>query len=126
MITAPLQLSVGIYRRYISPRKGFKCAFAAEHGRLSCSDWAVRVLQRKGGAQFLIWLPRRFKSCEQSHRRLQLAAQQLPIHQESKDAEGGAESLQGSKTTEKTGTSCGSNVGYCSADLGACCCSATP
>lgn len=75
MITRSLQSSVGIYRRYLSPHKGFRCAFAAEHGRLSCSDWAVRILKRKGGVQFLLWLPRRFGSCKQSHLRLALLSE---------------------------------------------------
>ena len=73
MLTPALQFSVEVYRRYVSPHKGYRCAYAALHGRMSCSDWAVRVLKRRGSLAFVTWLPRRFRSCAIASRALMTA-----------------------------------------------------
>jgi uncharacterized protein len=49
-ITDRLMLaSIGFYRRFLSPYKGFRCAYGAVYGRGSCSDVVLRVARRYGG-----------------------------------------------------------------------------
>lgn len=54
---------IGIYQRYVSPYKGFRCAHRVRHGGLSCSE-AVRAILLEDG----IWLGwsrvrEQFRSC---------------------------------------------------------------
>jgi len=55
--------AIAVYQRYVSPRKGFRCAHRALHGRSSCSQYARRVLQRRGPGGLAPLLLRRFKRC---------------------------------------------------------------
>jgi putative component of membrane protein insertase Oxa1/YidC/SpoIIIJ protein YidD len=38
--------AISLYRRHLSPRKGFRCAHDAVHGSGSCSDFGLRVFIR--------------------------------------------------------------------------------
>ena len=40
--------SIGVYQRYISPHKGFCCAYRAHTGGASCSQLAYRAIRRLG------------------------------------------------------------------------------
>lgn len=59
------------YQRFISPRKGFRCAHAAVHGGDSCSAAVTRIVQTRG-----LWAGRaqvlaRFRACRLAHGSLQ-------------------------------------------------------
>ena len=51
------------YQRYVSPRKGFGCAVRIRRGGLPCSEFAKRVILRRGlfGATWLV--RRRLRAC---------------------------------------------------------------
>lgn len=59
--------AIGVYRRYLSPWKGFRCAHAALHGRASCSDFGLRVYERHAFATATALMRRRFAACRQAY-----------------------------------------------------------
>lgn len=70
MTTSALSVSplacwlIGLYQRWISPVKGFRCAYRARHGRrASCSQYAKRAIDRFGIAAGMQLLRRRFERC---------------------------------------------------------------
>ena len=70
---APSRLAaeaIRLYQRYISPRKGFRCAHRALHGRRSCSEFARRAVLRKGLVKMLAILRQRFAACATSAKKL--------------------------------------------------------
>lgn len=56
------------YQRYLSPYKGFSCAFRAHTGRDSCSAYGYRVIARHGVWRGLALLDRRLCACGVKHR----------------------------------------------------------
>jgi uncharacterized protein len=51
------------YQRYISPYKGFRCAYRAKTGRASCSEYARRLVNKLGVSALAIGLPKQFARC---------------------------------------------------------------
>ena len=69
-MTATLSISplacwlIGVYQRYISPRKGFCCAYRVRHrSRDSCSQYARRAISKLGLLPGVRLLRRRFDKC---------------------------------------------------------------
>ena len=55
---------ITLYQRYLSPRKGFRCAYRVRHRRRdSCSQYAKRAIGRLGLIAGLWLLRRRMKRC---------------------------------------------------------------
>lgn len=60
---------IGIYQRYLSPRKGFRCAYRVRHRRRSsCSQFARRAIDRLGLLPGFRLLRRRFEKCHHAKR----------------------------------------------------------
>jgi len=59
------------YQRYLSPYKGFSCAYRRHTGRASCSTLGYRVIRRHGVLKGLSLLLRRTAKCGVAHRRHQ-------------------------------------------------------
>jgi putative component of membrane protein insertase Oxa1/YidC/SpoIIIJ protein YidD len=55
--------AIGLYQRFVSPYKGFRCAHRALNGRCSCSEYAKRVVNRRGVLTLIPLLRRRFTEC---------------------------------------------------------------
>jgi len=51
------------YRRFLSPRKGFRCAFGVHTGRGSCSGVGLRAFRRAGVLRGFGLLRRQFDRC---------------------------------------------------------------
>ena len=51
------------YQRYLSPLKGFSCAYRVKHGRASCSEHGKRAIARYGLTRGLMLLWRRLHAC---------------------------------------------------------------
>lgn len=62
------------YQRYLSPHKGFNCAYRVVTGRRSCSELGFRAIRRYGIRAGLAILRQRTHLCGVAHRR------QLPFH----------------------------------------------
>ena len=66
MPTTPSQLLaavIEVYQRYISPRKGFCCAYRVKRRRSSCSEFARKAVLRHGIFRIIPLLRRRFDKC---------------------------------------------------------------
>jgi putative component of membrane protein insertase Oxa1/YidC/SpoIIIJ protein YidD len=63
LIARSAVLSIEAYRRYISPHKGYVCAYHAATGRSSCSRYAQQAIGRRGLLDGLLLLRRRFERC---------------------------------------------------------------
>jgi len=61
--------AIGIYQRYISPHKGFCCAYRAHTGRAGCSALGARAIRRWGVRRGVAVLKLRLKRCGEAHRR---------------------------------------------------------
>ena len=61
--------AIQIYKRHISPRKGFCCAYRAHTGRQSCSTLGFRAIRRFGFFNGMQLLRRRTYLCGVAHRR---------------------------------------------------------
>ena len=58
--------AIGAYQRYVSPHKGFGCAWRAHTGGPSCSAWGRRVMGRFGWVMGWALLMRQFRRCQQA------------------------------------------------------------
>ena len=59
-------LAIGLingYRRHISPRKGFRCAYHVVYAEGSCSDIALRLARRVNGIRFVRLMLLQAKRC---------------------------------------------------------------
>ncbi len=61
--------AIGVYQRYVSPHKGFCCAYRVHTGRASCSVLGARVIRRWGVRRGLAVLKLRLRLCGEIHRR---------------------------------------------------------
>ena len=61
--------AITLYRRYISPYKGFRCAYSVHTGRASCSVHGQRVIARFGLLMGLSLIKRRLQRCSQEYHR---------------------------------------------------------
>lgn len=54
------------YQRWLSPRKGFRCAYGALHGdgAGTCSSIGKRIMREQGVLKFLRLMPLQFAACK--------------------------------------------------------------
>ena len=57
---------IAAYQRWLSPRKGFRCAHRRRHGGLSCSQFARRAIARAGLGGGWRALRHRFAACAEA------------------------------------------------------------
>jgi uncharacterized protein len=55
------------YQLYVSPYKGFRCAYRAKFGRWSCSEYAKQLALRLGASSLFKGLPRQFARCKAAY-----------------------------------------------------------
>ena len=75
--------AVKLYQRYVSPFKGFSCAYRIQTGRASCSGHGCRVIERYGILLGLKLIQRRLDQCGQKYRQHVNANKQranLPVY----------------------------------------------
>jgi putative component of membrane protein insertase Oxa1/YidC/SpoIIIJ protein YidD len=60
--------AIGLYQRYLSPRKGYSCAYRVRAGGVGCSGFGKHALGKHGLLLGLVLLRRRMAKCAwQSH-----------------------------------------------------------
>jgi putative component of membrane protein insertase Oxa1/YidC/SpoIIIJ protein YidD len=64
-----LLAAIWLYRRFLSPYKGFACATRVATGGESCSAYGRRVVARFGAGKGIGLLRRRLAGCGEVHRR---------------------------------------------------------
>ena len=72
------RLALGLirfYRKHLSHRKGYRCAWGVHTGRGTCSTVGLRAFRKAGFFKGLALLRRQFRRCSQSARALTLARQ---------------------------------------------------
>jgi putative component of membrane protein insertase Oxa1/YidC/SpoIIIJ protein YidD len=62
--------AIGLYRRYLSPRKGFSCARCVLHGGLSCSGFTQMAIGEHGLLGAVPHIRQRFAECREAAREL--------------------------------------------------------
>lgn len=67
--------TIAAYQRYLSPYKGFGCAYRIHTGHASCSVLGYRVIRRYGVIAGIALLRRRTYLCGVAHRRYSTAYQ---------------------------------------------------
>jgi uncharacterized protein len=68
---------IRLYQSYISPRKGFSCAYRVHTGHASCSHLGARVIRRYGVLCGFKLLRQRMAKCGVAHRRFSGGATRL-------------------------------------------------
>ena len=61
---------IGFYQRWLSPLKGFSCAYRRERRRCSCSEFGRRVVTRFGLLKFVPLMRERFARCAMAAKKL--------------------------------------------------------
>jgi putative component of membrane protein insertase Oxa1/YidC/SpoIIIJ protein YidD len=56
-------LAIGGYQRWLSPRKGYGCAYRIAHGGTGCSGFAKRAIAERGLRRALPLIRQRFREC---------------------------------------------------------------
>jgi uncharacterized protein len=84
--------AIGAYQRYISPYKGFCCAYRAHTGKRSCSAWGSTIVQKLGLLAFLAFLPQQFERCKLAYAK-HLAQRQASLNSPSKSRNKKSDSL---------------------------------
>jgi len=56
-------LLINLYQKFISPRKNFRCAYHAYHGKSTCSGFGKRAISKYGVVSGFRILNRRFAAC---------------------------------------------------------------
>lgn len=74
LLTRAAVATISGYQRYLSPHKGFSCAYRIHHDGESCSQYAKRVLEAEGLRGFGTKLRARFAECRESHLALRAMA----------------------------------------------------
>lgn len=67
MISFAANSAIGVYQRYISPYKGFRCAHHAHTGQRSCSAYARGVVKKLGAFALINAMPRQFERCKAAY-----------------------------------------------------------
>ncbi|WP_426117055.1 membrane protein insertion efficiency factor YidD [Massilia sp. PWRC2] len=70
--------AIRLYQRYLSPYKGFSCAYAAVCGHASCSALGYRAIRRFGLWRGVGVLDQRLYRCGVAYRRLQRVTLAVP------------------------------------------------
>ncbi|MEL6585666.1 MAG: membrane protein insertion efficiency factor YidD [Pseudomonadota bacterium] len=55
------------YQRYLSPRKGFRCAYSVAHGGTGCSGYAKFAIRDHGFWCALPLIRQRFRACQAAY-----------------------------------------------------------
>lgn len=84
--------AIGVYQRYVSPYKGFCCAYRAHTGRASCSALGARVIRRHGLLVGGVLLRQRIRRCGEVHRQFHPTASR-PLAAQRGDCDIGCDAL---------------------------------
>ena len=64
MLNHSLAAAITGYQKYLSPYKGFCCAYRVKHGEASCSEFVKQTLLEYGVWQAMPAVKQRFKDCK--------------------------------------------------------------
>ena len=61
---------IACYQKYLSPHKGWSCAYRVLSGEVSCSQYAKNVIEEEGVFTAIPIVLARFKACRHAHLKL--------------------------------------------------------
>jgi putative component of membrane protein insertase Oxa1/YidC/SpoIIIJ protein YidD len=112
------------YQKYVSPYKGFCCAYRKLHGSESCSEFFRQTVQIQGLAAAIPLFQERLAACKQAHLTLKVRAQAAQAAEEESDNQQKQKQSQTSEPSTSSNDPCaglaGCDCGAGSVDLGAC------
>jgi len=80
--------AIGFYQQYISPYKGFRCAYHVHTGHLSCSAYARIIVKKRGVFALFTAMPRQFNRCKAAYLAILASAKSDKASQRRKDKKG--------------------------------------
>lgn len=63
MLSGAALATIGAYQRWLSPRKGYACAYRVAHGGTGCSGYAKQVIAAEGLIPSIPLIRQRFRDC---------------------------------------------------------------
>ena len=75
-------LGVEAYQAWISPHKGYHCAYAEHHHGTTCSAYGKEVFETHGAAAGLLMLKVRFEQCHEARLKLEGIRKCVPAYKE--------------------------------------------
>ena len=63
MVSRAALLGIYFYQRWLSPRKGYRCAYSVLHGGTGCSGYAKAAIRERGLLAALPIVRARFRDC---------------------------------------------------------------
>jgi len=64
MINKSAIISIKLYQKYISPHKGYCCAYKVHHDDMSCSEYAKLTIEEVGIFRSVSKILNRFRECK--------------------------------------------------------------
>jgi putative component of membrane protein insertase Oxa1/YidC/SpoIIIJ protein YidD len=63
--------SIGLYQKYLSPHKGFSCAYRVQYRGSSCSQYCKEMILERGPIGAISPIRQRFQDCKQAAKLIQ-------------------------------------------------------
>jgi putative component of membrane protein insertase Oxa1/YidC/SpoIIIJ protein YidD len=70
MVNKSILYSIDLYQKYLSPHKGYCCAYKVYHDDVSCSEFTKNSIKDVGFIQSILIIKQRFKECKISSERI--------------------------------------------------------
>lgn len=70
---------ISLYQKYLSPHKGFSCAYRVLHRSESCSQYAKRMILEQGLSRAVPLVRQRFRDCRAANETLQTRRQRCQV-----------------------------------------------
>lgn len=64
MLKYPLIFGIKIYQKFISPKKGYRCAYSVVHGGSGCSGAVIEILKNHSIFKWRKLIKKRFSDCK--------------------------------------------------------------
>lgn len=61
---------IRLYQKYLSPRKGYRCAHSVLHGDTGCSGAVIQIIQENSIMEWRKLIRTRFDNCRLAHEEL--------------------------------------------------------
>lgn len=110
--------SILVYQRWISPHKGFCCAYRKLTGGRSCSEYARQTVLDRGVLTLAKALPRQFARCRRAHAALVTMASAAAPEDEALSPEGREKRKADAKRSSASDWCNGANFDCASFDVG--------
>lgn len=67
MIRKSIVFGIKLYQKFISPKKGYRCAHSVVHGGTGCSGAVIKIIQETSIFSWRGLINKRFADCKEAH-----------------------------------------------------------